>query len=73
MCQVLFKPETPWQTFCCPGHRNAYDREYGALGTVASVRKLRRGVSVVIHLDGPAAERALNLNPRELVRLVKKP
>jgi hypothetical protein len=42
------------------------------LGTVASVRRINRGASVVIHLTGPAAERALRLGVRELVRVVKK-
>ena len=71
-CDVPFLPRTRWQAFCSVAHRNAYDVEIGALGRVASVRRLRRGVSVVVHLaDGPAAERALNLEIGTSVRVVK--
>lgn len=69
----LFRPRTPWQAFCSSKHRTAYDVEFGAIGVVANVRKLRKGVSVVIHLDGPAAERALRFGLRDPVRLVGKP
>lgn len=72
-CRAMFTPERPWQEFCGTKCRNAYDVDVGAQGTVASVRKINRGASVVIHLTGPAAERALKLGLRELVRVVKKP
>jgi hypothetical protein len=42
-------------------HRDAYHAEIGISGKVAAVRRLKTGVSVVMHLEGPAAERALNL------------
>ncbi|MGA8094774.1 MAG: hypothetical protein WBV35_07235 [Steroidobacteraceae bacterium] len=66
-------PARRWQAFCSVAHRNAYDAEIGAVRTVASVRRLRRGASVVVHLEGPAAERALNLEIGATVRLVKTP
>lgn len=72
-CRSLFRPVRRWGTFCSDKCRNDFDADFGATGAVASIRKLRKGVSVVIHLNGPAAERALNLSPRELVRLVKRP
>jgi hypothetical protein len=72
-CRDLFKPERRWQEFCSTKCRNAYDVDCGCQGTVASVRKISRGASVVIHLTGPSAERALKLGLREVVRLVKKP
>lgn len=43
------------------------------VGKVAAVRRLRRGVSVVIHLEGPAAERALNLGIGDVARLTVRP
>lgn len=36
------------------------------------MRKIARGASVVIHLEGPAAERALKFGLREPVRVVRK-
>ena len=60
-CGVTFTPKRPWQRFCSAAHRTAFDKEYGAVGKVATVRRLRRGVSITVHLEGPAAERALNL------------
>lgn len=73
LCKVAFEPKKPWQAFCCAEHRTAYDQEFGTLGKVATVRKIKTGVSVSIHLSGPAAERALNLALGELVRLVRQP
>jgi hypothetical protein len=69
----MFGPKRRWEVFCSKKCRNDFQADFGATGKVASVRKLRRGVSIVIHLEGPAAERALNLEPREIVRLVKRP
>ncbi|HJS88704.1 MAG TPA: hypothetical protein VJ738_01925 [Steroidobacteraceae bacterium] len=70
-CGGTFRPSRPWQAFCSAAHRTAFDKEFGSAGTVASVRRLRRGVSVVLHLDGPAAERALNLEIGAEVRIVR--
>jgi hypothetical protein len=39
---------------------------------VAALRRLRRGVSVTIHLEGAAAERALNFMVGEALRLLKE-
>lgn len=72
-CQTLFVPRKRWGAFCSAKCRNAFDVEFGCQGTVASVRKINRGASVVIHLTGPAAERALKLELREVVRVVRKP
>lgn len=73
LCHASFRPAKPWQTFCCAEHRTAYDQEFGTLGKVATVRKIKTGVSVSIHLSGPAAERALNLVLGEAVKVVKAP
>lgn len=73
-CSALFAPKREWEQFCKPGCRRAYDLDFGTRGAVKSVRKLKAGVSVVIHLPGgPAAERALKLALGELVRIVRGP
>jgi hypothetical protein len=69
----LFIPCRPWEAFCSSKCRTAFDVDFGAQGTVASVRKINRGASVVIHLEGPAAERALKFGLRDLVRVVRRP
>ncbi len=71
-CNGLFAPKRDWEQFCKPACRRAYDLDFGAMGAVKSVRKLKSGVSVVVHLPaGPAAERALRLALGENVRIVK--
>ena len=72
-CRALFPPVRRWGAFCSSKCRNDFEADFGATGAVASVRKLRKGVSVVIHLNGPAAERALKFGIREPVRLTRKP
>ena len=72
-CGATFAPKRPWQRFCSAAHRTAFDKEYGAVGKVAAVRRLRRGVSVTIHLEGPAAERALNLQIGGAARIAREP
>jgi hypothetical protein len=72
-CRQLFLPKRRWAAFCSKKCRNGYDQDMGAQGRVASVRRLKVGVSVVVHLTGPAAERALNLELRQLVRVTGKP
>jgi endogenous inhibitor of DNA gyrase (YacG/DUF329 family) len=72
-CETLFAPRRRWEAFCSSKCRLAFDVDRGAQGRVVSVRRLRRGVSVVVHLHGPAAERALNFTPGETVNLVKRP
>jgi len=72
-CCTLFLPVRRWGAFCSAKCRNDFEADFGATGAVASVRKLRKGVSVVIHLNGPAAERALKFGIRDPVRLTRKP
>lgn len=72
-CGAAFAPKRPWQRFCSAAHRTAFDKEYGAVGKVAAVRRLRRGVSVTVHLDGAAAERAFNLAIGAAVQLSRRP
>jgi endogenous inhibitor of DNA gyrase (YacG/DUF329 family) len=72
-CQAMFAPVRRWQAFCSTRCATAFDVDLGAQGHVASVRKINRGASIVIHLSGPAAERALRLGLRDIVRVVKKP
>lgn len=72
-CAALFLPARPWQPFCAVKCRNAYDKDIGTQGAVASVRRINRGASIVIHLTGPAAERALKLELKQLIRITKAP
>lgn len=70
-CEALFTPRRLWEAFCCSKCRTAYDKDFGTQGAVASVRRINRGASVVIHLTGPAADRALRLDLKQLVRITK--
>ncbi|MBS0380140.1 MAG: hypothetical protein JSS29_16790 [Proteobacteria bacterium] len=72
-CHSMFTPKRRWEAFCKSRCRMAYEADFGAQGKVASVRRLKNGVSVVVHLEGPAAERAVKLGLRELVRITRKP
>lgn len=72
-CGGEFAARKDWQKFCCAEHRTAYDQEFGTLGKVATVRKIKTGVSVSIHLTGPAAERALNLELGSPARITRPP
>jgi hypothetical protein len=69
-CQALYVPRTRWQAFCRARCRNEYHAHVGASGTVASVRRINRGASIVVHLEGPAAEAALKLTLKAKVRVV---
>lgn len=70
-CLALFEPKRARQDFCGPKCRKAYHDDIGTLGTVASVIRIKRGVSVVLHFDsGPAAERAVLLLKGERKRVV---
>lgn len=72
-CHELFAPKRKAQAFCGSKCRSAYHIDVGTLGQIRSVHKLLRGrVSVVIHLEGPAAEAALNLPVREQIRIVRQ-
>lgn len=72
-CRMLFSPTKRWQAFCSSRCRNSYNADFGTHGQVASVRRINRGASIVIHLEGPAAERALKLGIKDPVLLVKRP
>lgn len=73
-CATLFEPKKRWAAFCKPECRTSFDVDIGATGTVKGVRKLSRNrVSVIVWLEGPAAERALNLNQGDRVRAVRQP
>ncbi len=73
-CQSMFVPKRRWEAFCTQKCRTSYDQDFGAQGTVASVRRLKKGASVVVHLpDGPAADRAMNLLLNDPVRVTRKP
>ena len=73
-CGAGFHPKRPWAAFCSTKCRNEFDRERGTEARVRRVSKLKRGqVSVTLHLTGPAADRALNLDIAERVLIVKPP
>lgn len=72
-CQASFIPARRWQAFCSSEHRTAFDQEFGMLGKVARVSRLKSGVSVTLHFTGPAAERALNLELGAPARITRRP
>lgn len=69
-CRSLFAPKRPTQTFCCNKCRSAYHRDHGIEGQIVSVRRISRGVSLVIHVTEPSAEAGLRLRLRDAVRVV---
>jgi hypothetical protein len=69
-CQTLFVPARPQQAFCSTKCRGAFHVDRGATGTVRSVRRIKTGASVVVHLTGPAAESALQLHLGDEIRIV---
>lgn len=73
-CGGPFDARKPWAAFCKPQCRAAFDVEVGATGTVKAVRRLTKGrVSVILWLDGPAAERAIHLEPGAAARVTRSP
>jgi len=72
-CGTLFTPKRKWAAFCSTRCRNGYAVDFGATGTIASVRRIKSGASIVVHLHGPAAERALKHELRDVVQLVRQP
>lgn len=72
-CAALFHPKRRWEAFCKPSCRSAFNVDIGASGRVVSVRRLKRGVSLILHLDGPAGEAGLNLKVGDTVRAVRRP
>lgn len=73
-CQTAFTPKRRWAAFCSDKCRAGYDADIGIEGRIRRVSKIKRGgVAVTIHLTGPAAERALNLELGDPYRVVKAP
>ncbi len=70
-CHTMFAPKRSAQEFCSQRCRAGYHVDFGTTGIVASVRRIHRGASIVIHLEGPAAEAALKLELRQKVRVVR--
>lgn len=50
-CGTTFLVSRPQQRFCSAHCRNAYHVDHGHRGTVKSVRRLKRGWSIVLHAD----------------------
>jgi hypothetical protein len=72
-CKKTFTPRRLRQEFCNPHCRKGFHDDVGATGEVAGVTRLKKSVSVVIHLpNGPAADRAIELLKGTEVRLVTK-
>lgn len=69
-CRNDFTPRRPTQAFCCNSCRKAYHTDRGMEAAVFSSRRTKRGVSVTVHLTGPAAEAAMGLAIGRRVRLV---
>lgn len=60
--------------FCGDRCRTDWHRSQPPEGAIKAVRRLKRGVSVTVHMpDGRAAERALKLELGDLVRIVRGP
>jgi hypothetical protein len=72
-CGGTFTPRKRWGAFCSAKCRNGFDVDIGAQGSVASVRKLKHGVSITIHFRGPSAQRAMNLELGQIARLTRTP
>lgn len=73
-CHGEFEPKRPWSAFCSTKCRADYDLDIGTEARVRRVSKIKRGgVAVTLHLTGPSAERALNLDIAERVLIVKPP
>jgi hypothetical protein len=70
-CAALFVPARPQQAFCSTKCRSGHHVDRGATGAVRSVRRIKTGASVVVHLTGPAAESALQLHLGDEVRIVE--
>lgn len=67
---MLFQPSHAAQKFHAPKCRAAYSREIGLVGHIASARRLRKSISIVIHTTD---ERALDAPLGTRFRLVKEP
>jgi len=72
-CSTLFVPRRRFEHFCRAKCRNAFHMDVGTSGTIASVRRINKGISVIMHFTGPAAMSAMALLPKEAIRLVKAP
>ena len=67
-CEALFVPKRPWQRFHSTACRNAWHAEHGHRGTVKSVRRLKRGWSVTVHMEDAGA-----LELGTVVQMVRRP
>lgn len=72
-CHSLFQPKRPQQAFCSARCRASFHTDVGTSGKIKSVRRLQRGVSVIVRFEGPAGESALQLHLSQIVRLVVAP
>lgn len=54
-CSGMFVPKRHWQRFCAASCRTLFHQVHGHTGTVKSVRRLKRGWSIVLHTDDAAA------------------
>jgi hypothetical protein len=65
-CQTAFVPSRPSQVFCGHKCRAAYHVDHGHQGAVKSVRRLKSGWSITLHVDD-----ASGFQLAERVRLVR--
>jgi hypothetical protein len=65
-CQNTFQPSRPSQVFCGHKCRAAYHVDHGHQGAVKSVRRLKSGWSITLHIDD-----ASGFQLGERVRLVR--
>ncbi|HZO14115.1 MAG TPA: hypothetical protein VFB62_12675 [Polyangiaceae bacterium] len=72
-CHSLFSPRRAQQDFCADSCRRSFFIDIGKTGRATSVRKTRRGASIIVHFKGPAAVAALQLAIGDRVRLVETP
>lgn len=71
-CQKDFHPTRGHQRFCSPRCRVKNHGDGGLRGIASSVRKLRRGgVSVVVRFDPISADNALQIEPGQLLEVIK--
>lgn len=71
-CAGAFLQKKPWQSFCSSQCRNDYAVQFGRCGKVRGVRKVKDGVSITVHFQGPAGEAALKLALHQPVTLVPR-
>lgn len=61
LCDYCGAPIEENKRFCCDLHRSRWHREHEPVGTIRSVRALRKGaVSVTVHFPAVESQRALS-------------